>query len=119
MPSTFVELNFPSGGIDQSQAFSKQQPRPVLDNVYVRTTPDAVNVRGYDPASDRLRGASRPMLARPILNPAVAGWMVQDLNVIVGTGYENPSAGPSDIDLIYDTVAVLYSGDDIAFGEST
>lgn len=50
-----IELLFPEKGIDNSVALQQQR---------VGTTPVAVNVRLYEPSTDRARGGSRPGLVR-------------------------------------------------------
>lgn len=46
-----VEATFPTLGIDVDTEFNQQPPA---------TTPDAVNVVGFEPGSGRDRGGSRP-----------------------------------------------------------
>lgn len=48
-----VMIRFPLGGIDMSRGFNQQKPG---------TSPLAVNVRGFDAGTNRLRGGSRPGL---------------------------------------------------------
>lgn len=48
-----IELRFPTGGIDLSMGYTMQRPG---------TSPRAINVRGFDSGSQRLRGGSRPGL---------------------------------------------------------
>lgn len=50
-----VPLPFPRRGLDDNRAFSDQT---------AETTPDALNVRGVDPATGRTRGAQRAGLSR-------------------------------------------------------
>lgn len=56
-------LDFPLGGLDEQRAFVRQRKVPGDGSAYY-TTPDALNVRGYEWATDRLRGGSRPGLSR-------------------------------------------------------
>jgi hypothetical protein len=58
------------------------------------TCPLGNNVRAFEPASQRSRGGSRPGIKKYIAAPVVADWIVQELNVIAGIGYPNPSGGP-------------------------
>ncbi len=85
----FMAVNFPVGGIDQSNAFAKQLPRKVGGDggkdVYGRTTPTGTNVRGYEATTDRRRGGSRPGLVKFVPTALVAGWLIQDLNVVATT----------------------------------
>lgn len=74
-----LPLLFPFGGIDRSKAYSAQPQG---------TTPAAVNVRGYEPGSGRQRGGSRPGLSRYVSGSL--GSLIQDLNIVVGTGYTAP-----------------------------
>jgi hypothetical protein len=83
----FRDLHFPKAGIDLSMGFNHQPNRPAGPNgEYARTTPTGLNVRGFEPASNRMRGGSRTGLSRYI-NAQVAGlvWIIQDLNIVVGT----------------------------------
>lgn len=77
-----TDFNFPVAGIDRSDAFARQKPRAVAEGVYARTTPDAVNVQGYEVAAGRKRGGTRPGLSRVIAGALVAGWIVQGLGVM-------------------------------------
>jgi hypothetical protein len=53
----YIDVQFPLGGVDQSQAFDTQPGR---------TTPEAVNVRTFEPTTDRARGGSRPGIVKYI-----------------------------------------------------
>jgi hypothetical protein len=84
------EMKFPLAGIDLSQAFYNQQPRPVYTGQYARSTPVALNVRGYEPGTGRARGGSRPGLAKWIPELVPPGqWIVQCLAVVT---INDPSA---------------------------
>lgn len=79
-----IDLRFPLGGIDLSMGYTMQRPG---------TSPRAINVRGFDAGTQRLRGGSRPGL-RPFLGKGstaqVAGFhLIQSLTTIV---WVNPSA---------------------------
>lgn len=87
----FIDLHFPLAGIDLSTPLSKQAPRKDGSGQYARTTPDGLNVRGFD-SLDRSRGGSRRGHKRYVGQVVVAGWIIQELNVLVGTGY-NPPGG--------------------------
>ncbi len=87
-------LHFPLGGIAVSTAFGKQPTVEINKSIgwYARTTPAAMNVRGYDQSALKARGGSRPGLGRYIdvrLPGAIMG-----LNVVVGVGYTDPGGGP-------------------------
>lgn len=92
-PNILKDLHFPKAGIDLSMSFDKQPNRPVGTNgEYARTTPVGNNVRGYEPATNRMRGGSRTGLAKYV--PAqVSGlvWIVQELALVVGSGYADPA----------------------------
>lgn len=89
-PEWTYNFSFPLCGIDLSRAFSDQQPRQMPDNDYGKTTRLAVNVRAYEPHTDRSRGGTRFGLARYISSPVVSGWLIQELAVVVGTGFTPP-----------------------------
>jgi hypothetical protein len=75
-----MDLTFPTYGIDLSQEFDLQRPA---------TTPVAINVRGYEPQTQRDRGGSRPGLSKynpEQLDPVIGDMQIQDLNVLVLTG---------------------------------
>ena len=82
------ELLFPRGGIDLSQAFSRQLARKGPDGEYQKTTPEAHNVRVYDPDQGRGRGGSRGGLAKWI-DQRVGGktWVVQELATLTTAGF--------------------------------
>ncbi len=89
-PEVLKPMRFPLAGIDLSQAFFNQQPRPIYTGEYARSTPIALNVRGYEPGTGRARGGSRPGLAKWI--PAAVppeGWLIQCLAVVT---INDPSA---------------------------
>ena len=109
-PEENIPYSFPSGGIDVACPFGGQRPKPIAPivtgpamietvaivgtpqgsgsmakPVYHRTTPLGMNVRGYDPLQNRLRGGSRPGLKAyiPQVVGGIAGWIVQNVNSIV------------------------------------
>ncbi len=82
----YVDLHFPAAGMDSSNAFWDQPNRPVNpQGDYARSTREGVNVRGYEPAGNRVRGGSRPGLTRYISTPVVRGWLIQELNMLTLT----------------------------------
>jgi len=83
---TFVDMSFAKGGIDLSAAVWKQPPHvnPTNQQEYFRSTPVAVNVRAYEAGQDRARGGTRAGLKRYVAQPVIAGWILQDLDQIVG-----------------------------------
>ena len=88
------DVSFPYAGIDTSAGFGRIRGREVADGIYGSSTPIGVNVRGYDPSNDRLRGASRAGYTRYI-NAQVGGssGLIQSLSTIVGVGYSAPGGG--------------------------
>ena len=62
MPNQVIKIEFPINGINRDLAYTNEPPT---------STPDAVNVRPYDPLVTRLRGGSRPALV-PFKNGAYA-----------------------------------------------
>lgn len=70
-----VPLDFPVGGLDVSTAFEAQPPQ---------TTPEAVNVRGYESATQRLKGGARPGLAKFVAPQVPSGsHLIQCLDTVV------------------------------------
>lgn len=82
-----IPLPFPLRGLDLSQAVWQQPPG---------TTPVGTNVRGYEPATTRQRGGSRPGLARYVSGQVPGGGLIQDLNVVVATDI-TPPGPPSPV----------------------
>ncbi len=83
---SFADLKFPLAGIDLSMGLERQPPRQLPDGTWGTTTPVGVNVRGYEPSTDRSRGGARPGLVKYLTAPVVAGWIVQDLHTLVEGG---------------------------------
>lgn len=83
---TETDLHFPKAGVDLSYPLYRQPNRPAAGGVYARTTPVGLNVRTFEPATDRSRGGARTGLSRYI-DARVAGsrFIVQDLNTITTT----------------------------------
>lgn len=88
-PESLAELHFPLAGVNVSIPFERSPAVQLPGGEYAKFTPTAVNVRGYGAPDNRLRGAVRPGLAR--YGPAAPiAWLVQDLNLVSGTGYPPP-----------------------------
>jgi len=92
-------LHFPAGGLDLTQPFDRQVPRPMSNGMYVRTTLLGQNVRGYEPGTSRMRGGQRPGLAKYVKSAVATdmggnGFSVQGLNAIIG---QYPDGGGSYI----------------------
>ena len=90
---TFKDLHFPLAGIDLSQGFTQQPNRPIGDGRYARTTMEGVNVRAFEPSSDRARGGSRPGLKRLIDSTISGEFLIQGFGPVVGVGYSAPGGG--------------------------
>ena len=75
----------PKAGIDLSTAFCKQRVREVTKGVYGKSTPLGNNVRAFEALTNRFRGGQRAGLVKYIAAPVVAGWLLQELAVIVST----------------------------------
>lgn len=82
---TYADLAFPVNGIDVAGAYMRQRRG---------TSPAGVNVRAFEPSSNRARGGCRAGLSR-YLNAQVAGSTaaIQELALLVGVGYTNPGGG--------------------------
>ncbi len=85
-----VELTFPRAGVDVSRAFATQQPAQLADGSYARTTAYALNVRTYEPLTNRARGGQRPGLFRYINARPNGNRLIQELVTLVGVGYTPP-----------------------------
>ncbi len=82
MPEKFVDLMFPLRGIDVSMGFSQQR---------TQTTPSGINVRSFEPSSNRARGGQRSGLTRyNSARPGGAAALIQELFTLVGVGYTAP-----------------------------
>ncbi len=77
-----VDLHFPLAGLDVSTAYDRQPNRPVAGGDYARTTPVAVNVRAYEPRTDRSRGGSRSGLSRYPPTVIHGGDPIQDITTV-------------------------------------
>ncbi len=92
----FEDLSFPLAGIDVSRAFGKQMPRPMQDGSYARTTPSGINVRAYEPSTNRARGAQRCGLSKYVAaQVGGSSGLIQCLHTLVGSGYTPPGGGSS------------------------
>jgi hypothetical protein len=125
------DLHFPKAGIDLSQSFSTQPNRPVgttqypqqqqsgsqsslfapntpmYNTQYARSTPVGLNVRGYESATQRLRGGSRCGLSKYVPTQVVGSrFIVQDLNNIVIDQSGGTMAEPSQSGRVVSLVAV-------------
>lgn len=78
-------LHFPLAGVDVSTAYDRQRIGNPAEGVYGYSTPDAVNVRAIEPATNRARGGSRSGLSKWIeTRPSGSTkWVIQCLDVIV------------------------------------
>lgn len=80
----YLPLKFPSLGVDEIKGFGDQRPG---------TCADAQNVRAFEPATDRVRGGSRPGLYKLFPDQANGDYPIQEVNHLVTS-----DAGPSTID---------------------
>lgn len=80
-----VSWSFPKAGWDTSMAFGKQPNRPLTQkSEYGRTSALAVNVRAFEPGTNRMRGGSRSGLAKwNSRQPAGEEWVVQYMDLLV------------------------------------
>lgn len=77
MPEQIVDVPFPVNGVSRQQGFDTQRPL---------TTYSGVNVRTFEPLTDRARGGSRTGLAKFVAGQVPAGaHLLQDLAVVVKT----------------------------------
>lgn len=100
-----VTHHFPFAGTDQSQGFQDQPVKPILQGSdYARTTIQGINVRGLDPVSGSLRGASRTGIVQYIPSQPFGFGLIQDLDVVVwtspaatgsGGGFQPPPTNPT------------------------
>lgn len=81
----FVDLSFPKAGISKLGPVSSQPPVEMRNKEWGRTCIDGINVRAWEGTTQRVRGGSRPGIAKYIPATPIAGWMLQDLNYVVGT----------------------------------
>ncbi len=86
MGEQFLDMSFPLAGIDNSHAFSDQQPKQLAEDLWGRTCILGENVRGYEGSTGRLRGGRRAGLAKYVANPVVADWIVQEVALLITEG---------------------------------
>ncbi len=105
-----IDLHFPKAGIDISKPAGEWPRRVNNDTGEVHyTCADGQNVRGFDSITRRNRGGSRPGTAKYVPSPTYSNWLVQDVNVLVGVGYNPPGGGalqPSQSGRVVTVVAV-------------
>lgn len=106
-PDITTDLHFPKAGLDISQPYGRQPNRAVANGEYARTTPRAVNVRGYEPGTNRTRGGQRAGI-RKYVDQQVAGeeFIIQHLNTIV-TVNSGAAVQPSQNGRVVSTVVVV------------
>lgn len=94
---SFVDMHFPFKGIDVSTGYGMQQPS---------TAADGVNVRTFDPASQRARGGRRAGLVK-YLPPRVGNLtsVIQELAVIVDP--QAPGLGISFDDVPFPPIGTI------------
>lgn len=84
----YIDLHFPRGGMDISQAAMKtpSRPGPIGPDgrpSAVYTTASSQNVRSFDAIANRYRGGTRFGQTRWLADPIVADWMIQSLHQMV------------------------------------
>ncbi len=82
---SYKDLAFPFAGISLYNGFERQMPLQMPDGTFGRTCRDAVNVRAYEGATDRIRGGTRAGLVKYLPAPPVEGWIIQCLAMVVRT----------------------------------
>jgi hypothetical protein len=75
------DMTFPVAGIDVSMAFVQQRPQ---------TTPSGLNVRAYEPGTNRARGGQRSGLSKFVGAQPNGLNLIQQLFTLVGVGYPPP-----------------------------
>jgi hypothetical protein len=88
------EIAFPFGGIDEYRAYAHGQPE--MSQSGLPKTQSALNVRGVDPRSGRMRGGSRCGLSKYCPAPILAASDVQMLEQITSMGAD-PVSGSGQI----------------------
>lgn len=81
-----VELPFPIGGIDEYQAYAHGKPFGTKDKGPV--TQSALNVRGVDPRSGRLRGGVRSGLSKYVGTQINGSNAIQEIGCVVGVSID-------------------------------
>jgi len=84
----YIVVHMPLAGVNVVAPFSKQPNRPIFEDLYARTCRLGVNVRGYEPNRERLRGGRRSGLIKTVLSPVVQNWVLQNLDVAVFIAHE-------------------------------
>lgn len=81
-----LDVHFPRAGLDLNAPFGRQPAREVAPGVWGRTCRVGVNVRSFDPRTNRLRGGSRSGVGKLIF-ARVGGllWVVQAIDTVVTT----------------------------------
>lgn len=92
LPEQFADLKYPLAGVSLLRGFEDQRPVPMPDGVgaFAFTARAGANVRSCEPGTNRIRGGSRPGLTRYLPVAVVANWIIQDLNSLIGVGYDPP-----------------------------
>lgn len=89
MPEQEASVEFPAGGVHVACEYSRQPDG---------TTPVGTNVRALDQATERLRGGSRPGLARFINETVNGDALIQHLTVLVDPTVEALGADDDGLD---------------------
>ena len=84
MPPQYVNMTFPRSGIDTSMAFSAQRGG---------TSPEGINVRTFDPLTNRARGAQRCGTSKYNSTRPNGASLYQELACLTGVGFTPPGGG--------------------------
>jgi hypothetical protein len=80
-PDTMKDMTFPTKGIDVSAGFTQQRSG---------TTPAGLNVRAFEPGTNRSRGGQRSGLSKLATTQVNGLNFIQELFTLVGVGYPPP-----------------------------
>lgn len=89
----FNDMHFPLAGIDLSGSYDRQINRPAGNGAYARTTVEGINVRAYEPTTDRARGGQRPGIVKYIQGQVAGTNPIQEIASIVVTEGTIPGSG--------------------------
>lgn len=83
-PESFLNLTFPKLGVDVSTSYAEQREG---------TTPLGINVRTYEPLTNRARGGQRPGISKFISGQVSGTNVIQELALLVSTGFAGIQGG--------------------------
>jgi hypothetical protein len=85
-----LDWKFPKRGIDVSRPSHSWPVHQGPHGERHYSCADALNVRSFDPVTGRQRGGSRPGFTKYVPTAVVADFIVQQLDCLVGSGYDPP-----------------------------